>query len=375
MAMYKSRRRSSGYTPRRSYGKNRGSTRRSKTSLWSKATLGKYVRAEAQKVLKSSGREPRSLSLKALPVRMSRTSGAVTATATNNSEWEVFIQGRRVDDRYVMLPISEAVPPRMSRLADGDGRFRTSEKVLIKGVSVRMTISQAERLRIQAFAFQNTVRRGDTVVASAVNRPWGDRRVLLPIEGIAAVPAPMAHICYEVMDKRDVMGTHSTSPLGRQLGLHDGPFATRRGVDNGIDSIEWKSVDGTSFTSRYSKDVGRPVGQVQVQIDGKKRGKPSRTLNMLMEVPSLMRTVGFNATSSALGSGWIATKHHLVEISIKLNKVVEYRQGLNAVPVSELPYELFLAIDSPRSLNEAGKADTVAGAVTAMEYKIYYERL
>lgn len=379
MAYYKStassyRRRGArkGYVRRKSrYVRSSGSR------TMTRAMLAKYVDSRVKRASRVSSGPPRSVSLKLLPANFNRQGVTATAQLRTHSEWELDIQGPDTDRKYVLLPIAEAVPIQRHRLTDGDDRFRSLDTVRIKGVSLRLTLTHAESVRLQLFAFANGQRRGGGEPITPNNRPFVDRRVADgPTTGVSTF-SPMTDLYYEVMTRRQLFGEDAgssakQSALPRQIGEYDGPFAVRRTAN--ADIVEWKSVDGTSFTTRRGKEGGRPVGRIYATVDGSRSKQLGSVANLNLQTSSLMRTVGFSgaANTSVVGQGWVGTRFRTIEFFVKLDKTVKYRRGIDQFPMSECPLELFLAIDVPQSSHSNAGPKVAAAAVTGMDYDVYF---
>ncbi|KAH1799965.1 hypothetical protein KXX35_004252, partial [Aspergillus fumigatus] len=143
---------------------------------------------------------------------------------------------------------------------------------------------------------------------------------------------------YEVLTKEELYGSLVEGELGsRHLGWHEGPFAVRCLGDGRLD---WKSVDGTCFTSRLSKEEGRPVGTVYGKVDGGVSKSHGKAFKALFGTASLMRTVAYDGQNPDL-QGWISSRHRQVELFIKLNKRERFTVSNGSRSVNECPLELF----------------------------------
>ncbi|KAJ5796165.1 uncharacterized protein N7518_004705 [Penicillium psychrosexuale] len=223
--------------------------------------------------------------------------------------WTTYIQGPQTADKYAVLPITEVIPTQRPPAGEPDDRFRSFDTVLVKGVSIRMTINHAESVRLMVHAFRNGMRAG---TSNSSQRPYADRHGISdpPVKG-----RPVSEIVFDVMSKEKLMGMPGCGKYGfRNLGVHDRPFAVSPLVDGRLD---WYGPDFTAFTSRFSTGDAQPVGKVYATINGGKISSGSSSVN-------------------------------------------------------ERPLELFVGFDSP-GFQPGLQASVASGAIMAMDMKVYYE--
>ena len=351
-----------------SKGKSKRSTKKctsakKKTSRGtvSKKLLDKYVETKVKKVLSSHG-VARSVSVILMPARFDRSLAAPTVISLSKVEWPLHVEGPLASFKYALLPISELVPQQRPIGAVPDDWFRSDDVVVLKSVTLRMTLAHAEGLRLVCFAFRNPTRRGQE--SNSKTRPY----VVQPVEGMNQPPSGVK---YEVLSKEMLLGRGKTGAgaLPRQLGDYDGPFAVTVGADG---SLDWESTDGSAFEANFSSEEGRPVGKIEVSVDGGKARKCGRFCNLMMSSSSLMRTTNFDNGISTLGRGWTGFRFRRVKIYIELGKKLKFRKSTDSVLFNEEEYELFLGVDCPSVADVSGVPDVVGGCVTASRMKVSY---
>lgn len=359
---YGSRRRKAA--PRSRYGSRTFKSRAS--PRWARNRLDKLVASKTQQALKKLRRgPPRCLPVQLTAAQFDRTKSIPDVRALG--QWTAYGQGPSSAEKYVIIPVSELLPPQRPSAADPDDRFRTYDSVYVKGVSLRMTINYAEGVRLMAFAFRNG-RRRDTSVSTAT-RPFADAA------STAAVPAkgqqPVSQLLLEVMSKEQLMGIPSGKEhVFRNMGVQDGPFKLSTGVD-GI--LDWHSVDSTAFTSRLSSDQGGPIGKVFAKVDGEREKSCGRVFKALYQSGGIMRTTAFDSKTSNL-QGFVSTRTRQVELFFALNKRIRFAQPGGSTPVDERPIELFVFFDAPGPLQGAVEGpDIPSGAIMGMNLDVYYE--
>lgn len=282
-------------------------------------------------------------------------------TPMENNQWRSYLIGELAERKYALLPVSELIPAQRAPSANPDDGQRTFDNVRIKGVSVRMTMSHAEGVRLLLFAFRNGNRRD--LLPSTHTRPF---QIVEDDNKVAR------QLYYETLTKARLNGVVDISEgqsSVRHLGLHEGPFAVRRGNDGVFD---WKSSDGTAFMSRFSRDECRPIGQISMKMDEGKSKVVGCTVNLNMSSNSLMRT--FDTPGQAIGSSWTSSRHRQFEFYISLDQNERFQTSSGSLPVSERPLEIFLGFDAPEpfEINCSPEASS-CGMISAMDMEVYYE--
>lgn len=342
--------------------------RRSTTSKkWKSTSLDKVVERKVKRELSRVKRgPPRSVSVQLKPARFDRSTEV--PDVMEMKQWNGYIQGPNSARKYAILPLSELVPPQRPATGEADDRFRSYDRVLIKGVCLRMRISHAEGCRLLVFAFRNGMRRDNPV--STMTRPHVD------VAAVSAAPSkgsPPCELYYDVMTKEELMGIGSEYAI-RNLGVHDGPFAVKRCDDgNETPRFDWKATDGTAFTARLNPVEGRPVGKITARIDGSVSKAHGKVFNAMFSSPSLMRTFGYDGQNPNV-SGWVSSRSRQVELFIRLNEPERFAVPGGSSSVNECPLEVFVGFDCPGSLGAAngGKPDIVSGAIIASDMEVYY---
>ncbi|KAJ8174731.1 hypothetical protein LV161_008841 [Aspergillus fumigatus] len=352
------------FTPRRgkAYQRRRYAGKARTTRKWDKGSLDKYVQSKVDRAMKRASRgPPRSVSVKLTPCRVNRAMNPPQFAQLQKQEWPAYLFGAKAERKYAILPISELIPRQRSGSGGPDDSLRSFDTVFIKGVSVRMTLVHAEGVRLMLFAFRNGNRRD--LVPCTATRPFE------VVEDGTEVPRG---VNYEVLTKEELYGSLVEGELGsRHLGWHEGPFAVRCLGDGRLD---WKSVDGTCFTSRLSKEEGRPVGQIQVRVDEGVNKACGRVCNMSFPTSGLTRTLD-TRSSGGLGSSYTAMRFRHLEFFITLKRREKFHSSGTSRSVSERPLELFIGFDGPKpfEMHVNDERKTVCGCVTAMDMEVYYE--
>ncbi|KAJ8174839.1 hypothetical protein LV161_008837 [Aspergillus fumigatus] len=339
------------------------------TQKWNKGTLDKFVEAKVERALKKASRgPPRSVPVQLLASLFDRSEEIPAITPLDR--WTSYIEGPLAQKKYAILPISEVIPSQRPSSSSADDRFRSYDTVLVKGVSLRLTLNHAEGVRLLVFAFRNGMRR-DTL-ASAGTRPFVDAS---SVKNPKCDGGVVSELYYDIMSKEELMNMDGVGKhYFRNLGIHDGPFAVRRVAGTTFDSkFDWKSTDSSAFTSRFNKEEGRPVGTVYGKVDGGVSKSHGKAFKALFGTASLMRTVAYDGQNPDL-QGWISSRHRQVELFIKLNKRERFTVSNGSRSVNECPLELFVGFDSPGSLHSGSSSKNVAsGAIMAMDMEVYYE--
>lgn len=344
--------------------KGRVSRNRNDRQRISKSLLSKFVlNAVKKEVKKSNRRPPRSVPVRLLPASFDRSTSV--PQIKQQDRWYAFIEGPHSANKYAILPISEIIPAQRPSEMNADDRFRSYDSVTVKGVSLRLTISHAESVRVMAFVFPNGMRRD--MPADSGGRPFVDCASIGASKGAGG---PVSELMYEVMSKEQLMGMEGSGKHAIQnLGVHSGPFAVKRFAN---ELFDWKSTDGSAFMSRFAKDEGRPVGKIYASVNGSKEKMHGTTFKHLFNSSSLMRTIGFDGQNEHL-QGWVGARTQQLELYIKLNRSEKFRMSNGSLSVNERPLELFLGFDAPGSLSSVTTGNDIkSGAIMAADMEVYY---
>lgn len=340
--------------------------RRTGKATWGTATsrkftkkdLREYVKNEMNKELKRALRgPPRSVAVNLTPCRVNRRESPPVFSTMQSQEWPAYLNGSKSERKYALLPISELIPSQRPIMASPDDGQRRFDKVFIKGVSLRISLIHAEGVRLMLFAFRNGNRRG--LPATTVTRPY---QLVQDKSEVAR------SVKYEILTRQELYGeVLPGEQAARHIGYHEGPFAVLPGSEN----PRWKSTDGTSFTSRFSKAEGRPVGRIEVKLDENVKRKMGSVCNLNLLTSSLMRTVS-GPVSNSLGTTWTASRFREVEVYIDLQQEEKFATSSESVAVNERPLELFVGFDGPAPFDMTTSKSTVCACITAMDMEVYY---
>lgn len=260
-------------------------------------------------------------------------------------KWTSYAQGPSSGRKYALFPVTELVPGQRPVAAQADDRFRTSDRVFIKGVSLRLNVSHEGDVRLLVFAFRNGV-RGDGA-PSVETRPFFGRSVMSE----ASVPScASSEVVFDVMNKDQLLGTFSGGkfPL-KSVELQNGPFAVVPRLDG---SLDWKATDMAAFTSRFSDSGGRPVGTIYARLDGG----------------------ASKSSGKAFKSIFRGKQTRQVELFVKLSSRESYISADGSLTVGGRPLELFVGFDSPSTIyGNVENVDVPSGAIMDMQLEIYYE--
>lgn len=346
--------------PSGGYRRRRGATT---TSYGRKSkTMDQLVNEKVKRELALSNRgPPRSTTVRLLPCEVNRTIETPVFSPIAGQAWTAYLKGSQADRKYAILPVSELVPSQRGPRSHADDCQRPFDTVRIKGVSVRMTVTHAEGVRLMLFAFRNANRR--ELGPATVTRPFEI------VEDGSEVPR---EVRYETMTKEmlhgDVLDTEHQSSV-RHLGYYDGPFGVLRNKEG---APEWRSQDGTAFTSRLSKEEGRPFGEVFIRQDESKSKKCGRVCNLNLSSSNLMRT--FSTTANAIGQSWTASRVRTFEFFIQLNQTERFQSASASRSATERPIELFVGFDGPEPFEiHCSDQESACGMITAMDMAVYYE--
>lgn len=124
---------------------------------------------------------------------------------------------------------------------------------------------------------------------------WWRRYLRPPVKGRS-----VSEIFFDVMSKEPLMGMEGSGKYGfRNLGVHDRSFVVSRQLN---ECLEWYGPDLSAFTSRFSKEEGRPVGTVYATINGAKSKRHGRTFRTTFGSNFLMRTNAFDGQNPELSN-------------------------------------------------------------------------
>jgi hypothetical protein len=346
-----------GFRSRRapSYGR-RSVGRRGKGGA---SALERYVESKVKRQLQQSQRgRPRSVATRMVPSSATWESESKPPVyqPLPTKEWQAFSLGDQSAYKYALLPISEIIPRQRLKDCQPDDRQRSHDTVRIKGVSVRMTVCHSEGVRLMMFAFRNMMRRG--TIPNTATRPFQI------IEDESGVPR---EVWYTALTKESLRGFEDHSKCVPHLGLHEGPFAVVNGPEG---SSSWNTVDDTLFTSRLSKEVSKPVGRVQVQMDN----GPSKKLKG--RVVNLSLSTGLNRTmqipSAPFVSSFTGHRYREINVYIELDERERFTLPTGSHSANENPLEFFLGFDTPKPFTEEGGMDGCSGRITALSMEVYY---
>lgn len=284
---------------------------------------------------------PRSLYVRLKPAWFDRSESKPKVNVLEH--WGTFEEGALAHRKYALLPITEVIPSQRPAAAEADDRYRFSDEVFIKGVSLRFMVRQVDNCRLLVFAFRNGSRRG--MAPSPTTRPYVvDTTVSdTDVEGCAS------DILFDIMSKDQLMGKGSGSGYAASnLQMHNGPFEIFNGRN---EQPEWKAVDGSAFTSRFSGGEGGPTGKIY-----KSAGS--------------VRTAQGAVFNEVCGG----TLTRQVELYVKVNRWEKFTEPTCSVPVNGRPLELFLGFDSlGSSIPNASGASCVVSAISHMDMEVEYQ--
>lgn len=323
------------------------------------ARVGKLVEATLARELKKVTRGvPRSVVVKMSPCRVNRKidpeDGPPQFCLIDGGEWTAYMSGPMSDLKYGMFPLSELIPCQRPVQSGPNDSQRQLDSVTIKGVSVRMAVAHSDQVRLQLFAFRNGNRRDLPV-----------DRTSRPFEVVCDENSVPRRVKYELMDKYQLFGLVEEEPYEgtKHISCHDGPFATR--LDG--EDVGWKSIDGTSFTSRFSKEEAKPVGSISLSVDKRPKKKIGSVCNMTLNTGGLMRSVG-----TADGGSLTGLRYRELEFFIELNSREKFMSASGSKSVNERPLELFVAFDGPRPFHVKELGSVSSGSITCMDTEVYY---
>ncbi|KAJ5458165.1 hypothetical protein N7475_009553 [Penicillium sp. IBT 31633x] len=216
-----------------------------------------------------------------------------------------------------------------------------------------MSICHAEDVRLMLFAFRNGNRKD-----------FPPTMVTRPFEVVKDGSEVASQVQYEVLTKDRLGGIVDNSEKHnstRHLGYDDGHFRVH---GNAQGYPERKSDDGSAFTSRLSKEKGKPVGKVQVRVDSGSAKQCRSICNMTMS-PSTPGQAG-------VGASGVRMRSRQVEFFVSLNRRERFQAAGGSRSVSERPLELFIGFDGKPSEIHSSDAGSVCAAITGMDMEVYY---
>lgn len=288
------------YAKKRTAAKSKGRYARKKTSsrvakrggTLVGTKLNAVVAREVQKVLNSGAQNERR---------------KVTLELSPKTQRQIFVNGKGCINTCLRLPITAAIPAMAGAQFAPDVRRRQSNRIIVTGVSVRVSISASDETRVMILPYEphQTVQKHLDMVPL----------LTLPNASHGYVPE----------------GFETTLVEYGCLGLisKHGPLMTKKlGDDTSLDS-----VDGSPFDCRVATHAGKPIGAVMRKVFGG---------------GGLRRTVNWDqAAREDVGAGYTAWTTHKISEHWKLNKVYTYsHEGMND-QVFERNAEMFMYIDCP----------------------------
>jgi hypothetical protein len=250
--------------------------------------------------------------------------------------------------KYVLLPISEAIPAQRPASSEADDRYRTADRVCVRAVRLKIVLQHVQPVRLLLFAFRNDA-RGESA-ADVENRPYVDAAVVGDSSGAGR---PMSELLYDVLTKEELLGKREGKEVGqRHMPLLSGPLRSTRVGDSGVD---WDGTDGTAFTTWMNTSKGGLAGKVYVR----EGTGPNRRF------PRFYRKT-FNCGST---SGGVGGFYRHLDVFVGLNEQERYVSSSSSQVMSGRPLELFLGVDCPADLDGSSvSSGCVASATMEIEY-------
>jgi hypothetical protein len=291
MAKYVAKKRSGGrYAGRYTKKKTGGRHTKKKSGT---ATAGKQraiIAAEVQKVLNSGAQnELRKVTLELLMDKR-----------------QIFVNGKGSGNNCLRIPVTVAIPAMAGPACSPDVRRRGSNKIMVTGVSVRVSVSASDETRMMVLLYEphETVRKH--------------------LEMVSLQTLPNAEVGFTP----EKFQTELVAYYNLGLVSKHGPLMTRRcGIGLALDS-----VDGTPFESRVATHPGRPMGKAMRKVFGG---------------GGLRRTVNWDQASSEMGAGYTTWTTHRAMNHWTINKQYTYSHECESDPVFRGNLELLLYIDCP----------------------------
>ena len=306
-----------------------------KSSYAKKRTSAKYGRRYSTKkggnrvAKRSAGSSSKSVVEKAVAAEMKRimSSGKLSPTekvTLSIDFWEeldpkILVNGKPSLFNFTRLPVTRAIPCMPTEACGPDFRRRTSNKIQVIGVSVRLSLLVSEQTRVMMFVYEphDEVRRTLDANAPIVTDP----DVRIP----GAVP--------------EAFRTRRVSFFDAGLVSKHGPLMVRRAGEGEV----LDSVDGTLFESRVATHGGKPIGRLLKQ-DGESGGVVYRK----KFGGGLARTVNWdNSAVEEVGAGAQGWTTHLISEYWELRKPYTYVSENSSEQLFERDVEVGLYIDCP----------------------------
>jgi len=251
----------------------------------------------------------------------------VTITADVESGQTIYLQGPQAAQSYVRIPISAAIPTQQQAGAGPDNRYRTSNRIRIKGVRLRAWLSTTATTRIMRIVYEN--RHQSSVVALVGAPPYAFRWGVTPTST-----------------------TTTTTPSNQrrmltslEAGMHliHGPFATRH-VQSYMSNLD--SIDGTLFTAGMSETTGKLFGSWSWTEDNLKVTRKRRFARH--KDMGLMRTVNWTQEQSGnVGDGFIQSVSEGIDGYCEINRNVEMASEVSSDLRNTGEIEMLLGVDMP----------------------------
>ena len=318
------------YTKKRNFGKSGGRTSKKKTGVRGPKKSGN---AYATKVKAMVAGEVQ----KALSGGLHRERRKATLKLSKIAQTKIMIGGKLRQNNAIRLPITEAIPAMSGAGFPQDVRRRGTNKIVVTGVNVRMSLSVCDETRVMLFAYEphEALRKYSSAVPVATH----------PSALLGHVP--------------EQFGTEMVPYSALGVESQHGPLMVRKAGEY----VELDSVDGTPFGCRVATHGGKPLGRVFRKSFGR---------------TGLRRTTNFDQSSEDGGSGWTHyTKETINEFfAIKKEYVYAYEGLLDQT--FERNAEMFLYIDCPskQSMDRIDEETELWGAeMDGLIVDIYYHDL
>lgn len=248
---------------------------------------------------------------------------------------EVLINAKAAMNNAFRIAVTEAIPNMHGSGQPADVRRRSSNKIKVTGVNIRLSLSVSDETRVMIFPYEPH---------ESVRQDYLSR---VPLRTV-----PDAHVG-EVPESMDtVMVNHHNLGL---VSKHS-PLMTRKAGDN----VDLDSVDGTPFECRVATHAGKPIGSVFRKSFG--GGNLRRNLNW------------DQSASSKLGMGYTAWSNHLINHYWKVAKVYEYPYECMNQVAFDRAMEMVMIVDCPSlEVQDIPETTSLVGAVIkAAVVDVYY---
>ncbi len=317
---------SKGYRSKALYGGSKGRKKTAKKSTTkSSVTMKKMVREIAADMLRGPGQK---VTVSAVPTPI-----------------PIYAQSERAGYVYFRVPVTQAIPLQRAADANPDDRWRRGNKIQVKGVCVRMTVSFATTIAVMGVCYPAKVQKDP-----------------IPLNGPPATSF--------FLGKKDGESTRLLA-IGETgfLSSKDGPYSLVPGGQNGTLMLD--SPDQSLFNCRLSKGPGAPVGKVRWRASKGEKILSGQTFSQEFHVTSGMRTQDWGGPG-----GYTQMDSRCIEAYWSLGREVEFADALDGRTVFDPHLELMFGIRVPGALGPgAGKQYTApveAGIVTNVMVDVYY---